>query len=68
MADAALSDWTYDPDHADLDARTQPRHPSIAPHWLRCVWFNGVVRCRKSDGHAGEHVARLPGPAPDGEA
>lgn len=57
---AVSDEWSHDPSRAADEARTQPRHLSAAPHWLRCEWFSGVARCRLGEGHPGKHEALSP--------
>ena len=58
-----MTEWVHDAARSRAEARVQPRHPSAAPHWLRCEWWRGDVRCRKADGHLGDHAPGPPGPA-----
>lgn len=46
-----LSVWTYDPVQATQHARTHGYQQGLPPHWHRCDFMKGGVRCAKGSGH-----------------
>jgi hypothetical protein len=50
-----MSDVAENIAEADMHARTHPRPRGVVPHSVRCNWMCEGERCRKVDGHRGEH-------------
>lgn len=40
---------------ANRQARQEPQPKGAAPHYYRCNWFRGLVRCLLADKHTGLH-------------
>jgi hypothetical protein len=53
--------WHEDVARADTHAKTHPQQRGAPPHWNRCNFVgDDGERCRKFEGHDGEHEPYVP--------